>query len=170
MGRIYSITGENLTITTTLPLVQMMPSATELAAGGRIKIKRVELFQRANATSAMQSFALCKRTAGTTFTLTSVTPVNLDSGGLASIFAGGTDGTAALSCGVACSADTNGAYATIYLVANFNSLNGWLWIPTPGEEIIIHASASSLGNFCIKPILQPTTLTGWSFNLVYEEL
>jgi len=170
MGRIYTVSGENLTITTTLPLFQMMPSATELNAGGSFKIKRIEISQRGTATAEMVGFMAGVRTTGTTFTLTSVTPVPLNKGGVASAFTGGTDGTAALSIGMAASVDTSGAYATVFYNWNFCNLNGMLWIPTPGEEIIMHASASSLGNFVIKPTVAPGTLTGWTFNVVWEEL
>jgi len=167
MGRIYSATLDNITIVTAKRgLIGISTSATELAAGGRLKIKRVEVGQAANATSAMCRIALSKRDQAATLThATALTPVNLDIGGIASAVLGNTTGNAVLCCGTGSTADSGGAYVDLW-IANFNALNGWLWIPTPGEEIIVHNTSV----FCVRFVADPATLTGWSIGVVFEEL
>ena len=167
MGRIYSVTGENLTVTTTTRgLIGLATSATELAAGGRLKIKRVEVSQRANATSAQCGLLFSKRDQAATLThAAGRTPVNLDYGGLISAIISGTAGHTPLNCGTGSTVDSGGTYVDIWS-ADFNCLNGYLWIPTPGEEIIIHNTSI----FCVRFAADPGTLTGWTITLVYEEL
>ena len=174
MGRIYSATGENLTITSTSPLFQMMTISTETSAGGSVKIKRIEISQRGTATAAQVGFlAGVRLSPGSTFTLTSVSPVPLNYGTPSSAFAGGTAGTTAGSIGVAATVDGTattgtGSYTSFYNW-NFCNLNGLIWIATPGEEIVMPASGNALGNFVIKPTAVPGTLTGWTFTVVWEE-
>jgi hypothetical protein len=121
--------------------------------------------QAANATSAQQSVAL--RTQVTAFpTLTGITPRKLKL----------LDPVSAIVSGTAGAAGTSGAIASVagagtkseVVLDNFNVLNGWLWVPTPRETIIMNASAAS--GFGLYFPVQATTLTGWSFGLTYGEL
>lgn len=167
MGRMYSAIGDNITIVAAKDgLIGLGTSATELAAGGRIKIYRVEVSQAANATSAQCRISLQQRDQAATLThATAITPVNIDVGGIASALHGGTDGHTVLHCGTGSSTDTGGTYSILW-DASFNALNGWLWIPTPEERIIIHNTSV----FCVKFLADPATLTGWTVGVIFEEL
>lgn len=167
MGKLYSVIGDNITIVTVKNgLVGISTSATELASGGKIKIKRVEVGQAANATSAMLRLAFSKRDQAATLThATAVTPCPLDVGGVASAILGNTTGNAVLCAGVGATADSGGTYINIHY-ATFNALNGYLWIPTPETEIIIHNTSV----FCVRFLADPATLTGWTVAVIFEEL
>lgn len=166
LGRIYSVGGENITVTaTTRGLIGLATSATELNAGGRIRIRRVEIGQRANATSAQCGVLFSKRDQAATLThATGRTPTTLDVGGPISAIVSGTAGHTPLNCGTGSSTDSGGTYSDLW-AANFNALNGYLWIPTPGEEIIVHNTSV----FCVRFAADPATLTGWTIWVMYEE-
>ena len=121
--------------------------------------------QAANATSAQQSVAL--RTVNTQFpTVTAATPRKLKLLDPASVITGGTLGSAG-TAGVLESSAGVGSQSEVVL-DNFNVLNGWLWVPTPRETIIMNASATS-GFGLYFPVV-PGTLTAWSAGLTYSEL
>lgn len=163
-GRTYALSGENLTITTTLPLLTIATSATEMNAGGRFKLRRVEISQNGTATAAMVRFEICKRDQAATLTITGGTPAPLDVGGPISAFVSNTAGHTPLNCGFAATVDSNGTYTHI-MYMNFCNLNGYLWIPTPGEEIIIHNTSV----LCIKPVAAPGAAAGWTCTVVWDE-
>ena len=48
----------------------------------------------------------------------------------------------------------------------FNNLNGWLWIPTPEERILLAPDTA----IALKLIAAPTTLDRWTAGLTFEEL
>jgi hypothetical protein len=121
--------------------------------------------QAANATSAQQQVAL--RTQVTAFpTLTSTTPRKVKFLDPASQITGNTTGAAGTS-GTLASVAGAGAKSEV-VTDNFNVLNGWLWVPTPRETIIMNASAAS--GFGLYFPAAPTTLTGWSVGLTFAEL
>ena len=168
MGRIYSVTADNCTITTaTRGIIGIATAATDLAAGGRIKIKRVEVSQSANATSVMCHLAFSQRDQAATLThATARTPVNIDIGGIASAIHGDTAGHSPMHCGTGSTVDTGGTYVDLW-DASFNALNGYLWIPTPETEILVHNTSV----FCVRFLTaDPATLTGWSIGVIFEEL
>ncbi len=78
----------------------------------------------------------------------------------------GTAGAAGTS-GVNASVAGAGAKAEV-INDNFNVLNGWLWVPTPRETIVMNASAAS--GFGMYFPVQPSTLTSWSYGLTYAEM
>jgi hypothetical protein len=53
------------------------------------------------------------------------------------------------------------------ILDNFNVLNGWLWVPTPRETIVMNATANAFGLYF--PVA-PSPTTGWSAGLVFAEL
>lgn len=97
-------------------------------------------------------------------TYTSTTPTPLIPGAAASGIAGGTAGAAA-TAGTDASAEGAGAVTNI-ISDSFSCLNGWLWIPTPEERIIIGPDIAVI----VKLVGTPGTLTGWTANMVYREL
>ena len=165
MGRTYTITSQNATMITAVNvLAAIYPVATPPAAGSVLAIKRVEISQNANSTSAMVRAALSLRTGGN-LTVATVTPTPRKYGSAASSIAGIAGTLAAGKCGITGSGDATPTYVDM-MNASFNALNGWLWIPTP-EEIIYLTGAVA---FVVRFAADPATLTGWNCNLVFEEI
>lgn len=158
----FSVGGSNLTVAGATTLVFINPAA---APNVNLEIMRCWVGQSANATSAQQRIEL--ETQVTAFpTLTSATPAKLKRASAASVITGGTAGAAG-TAGINASAEGAGAKTAI-LDDAFNVLNGWLWVPTPRETIVMPAgSASGFGLFFPTA---PATLTGWTFGVNYAEV
>jgi len=130
-----------------------------------LEILRCWVSQAANATSAQQRVQL--NTQVTAFpTLVSQAPEKTAPLDGVSTIVGGTAGAAGTS-GINASAEGAGA-KTVLLPDAFNALNGWLWVPTPGETILMSASLSS--GFGLHFPAAPTTLTAWNAGIVFAEL
>lgn len=165
MGRIYNIVAENITVVTAVNvLVGIYPVATPPAAGSVLAINRVEINQCANATSAQVRAGLCARTGGN-LTVATVTPSPAMYGGAASAIAGIGGTLAAGKCGITGSADATPTYVNL-ITAEFNALNGWLWIPTPKEVIYMTGAVA----FVVRFLADPGTLTGWNCTVNFEEI
>jgi hypothetical protein len=130
-----------------------------------LEFLRFAMSQSGTATSAM--YACAVQTQASAFpTLTSTTPSKLKFGDPASAITGNTTGAAG-------TAGTNASVAgagskTVVFSDNFNNLNGYLWVPTPRETLIMSASASSgLGLYWMST---PGSLTQWSGYCVFAEL
>jgi len=160
--REYTVGGANITVANqAVTLVAIMP-----VAGTAIEILRAWVSQHANATSAQQRILL--GTKGTAYqTVVTATPRLTKTGDPASGIVGVGGSIAAGKCGINASAEGAGTLTDIINDA-FNVLNGWLWIPTPRETIII-TGASALA-FTMQFPAAPTTLTGWNFGVTYAEL
>ena len=162
MSREYTVTGGGLTITGASTLVFINPKAGPASA---IEILRCWIGQSANATSAQQRVELVTQVSAFP-TLTGATPAKTKLGDPISEIVSGTAGAAG-TCGINASAEGAGA-KTVRVPDAFNVLNGWLWVPTPREVIILRAGeASGFGLFL--PIA-PATLTNWSFGVTYAEI
>jgi hypothetical protein len=158
----FSVGGSNITVAGATTLVFINPAA---APNVNLEIMRCWIGQSANATSAQQRVQLESQV--TAFpTLTSATPAKLKRAGAASVITGGAAGAAGTS-GINASAEGAGGKTAIFDDA-FNVLNGWLWVPTPRECIVMPAgSASGFGLFFPAA---PATLTGWTFGVNYAEV
>jgi hypothetical protein len=166
MAREYSVGALNVSVTNAVDLAQVFinPSATAASACG-LEFLRGWVSQAANATSAQQTVAL--RTQVTAFpTLTSATPRKLKFLDPASLITGGTAGAAG-TAGTNASVAGAGTKSEV-IDDNFNVLNGWLWVPTPRETIVMPAMAAS--GFGLYFPVAPTTLTSWSYGLTFAEL
>lgn len=130
-----------------------------------LEFTRAWASQAANATSAQQRVQLSSQV--TAFpTLVSTTPTKNKLSDPASLIAGATTGAAG-TAGTNASAEGAGTKTVLYPDA-FNVLNGWLWVPTPSETLIMNAGgASGLG---LHFPAAPTTLTSWNAGLGYREL
>lgn len=166
MGFLYTVSGAHLSIVpgggagTICTLIHIQPLATGL--GSHIKIKRLWISQDENATSAMVRVSWGWK--ATAFpTVTSVTPIGHNADAPTAGIHGGTDGAAGHT-GVNASAEGAGGLTTIATDA-FNALNGWLWIPTPAEEIEVGPGKSF--SLCL-PVSAATT-AGWNCGLTFEE-
>jgi hypothetical protein len=130
-----------------------------------LEILRVSVSQSSSTTSAQQRIQL--NTQVTAFpTLTTFTPVKTSTGDGASVITGGTSGAAG-TCGINASAEGAGAKTVLYPDV-FNILNGWLWLPTPEERIILPAGSSS--GFGVHLPAAPSSLSGWNAVIVYREI
>lgn len=137
----------------------------DAAPAQSLEFLRAWVGQSANATSAQQRVEL--ETQVTAFpTLTSTTPQALKFGDAVSAIVGGAAGAAGTS-GTDASAEGAGAKTSMWQDA-FNVLNGWLWVPTPRETIVIKAGESS--GFGLFLPVAPATLTNWAFGLVFAEI
>lgn len=162
MSRTFTISDGGVTIAGATTLAFVNPLA---APNVNLAIMRAWIAQSANATSAQQRVQL--ETQVTAFpTLTSATPSKNNKAEAASLIAGGTAGAAG-TAGTNASAEGAGA-KTVHQQDAFNVLNGFLYVPTPNEVIVMPAGfASGIGLFL--PVA-PTTLTNWAFGLVFQEV
>jgi hypothetical protein len=162
MAREYTVGALNVTVTAAVDLAQVFvnPGTTQ-----SLEFVRAWASQAGTATSAQQTVAL--RTQVTAFpTLTGATPRKLKFLDPISQIVSGTAGAAGTS-GVNASVAGAGTKSEV-IDDNFNVLNGWLWVPTPRETIIMNASAAS--GFGMYFPVQPSTLTSWSYGLTFAEL
>ena len=161
MAREYCLSVGGITLANAVvTLAFINPGTTQ-----SIEILRCWVAQSANATSAQQRVQLVTQV--TAFpTLTSTTPAKLKLIDPVSVIAGGTAGAAG-TCGTNASAEGAGA-KTVILNDAFNVLNGWLWVPTPNETIVMNASAAS--GFGVYFPVAAATLTNWSVGVIYREL
>lgn len=162
MAREYvlSVGGITPTAAATVTAAFINPGTTQ-----SIEILRCWMGQAANATSAQQRVQM--NTQVTAFpTLTSTTPAKLKIIDPVSVIAGGTAGAAG-TCGTNASAEGAGA-KTVLINDAFNVLNGYLWVPTPPETIVMNASAAAGFGLVFASTPSPTTL--WSWGVVFREL
>lgn len=165
MGRKYIIQGENLTMGTGSVLAAFQTAANMATAGGLVRLMRCEVTQSGSNTAAQIRLALCTRDTAGTLTVTAATPAPLFIGGPASGIAGGTSPLTAAKSGVASSADSGGTYTTVWPI-NPNNINGWLWLPTPDEQLWVPPSTVLVAKF----LTAPGTLTGWTVAMTFEEM
>ena len=160
--REFAVSDAGITVAGATTLVFVNNDA---APAQNLEVLRAWVGQSANATSAQQRVEL--ETQVTAFpTLTSATPAALKRADAVSAIVGGTAGAAG-TAGTNASAEGAGGKTSVWEDA-FNVLNGWLWVPTPRETIVLPAgTASGLGLFL--PIA-PATLTNWAFGMVFAEI
>lgn len=163
MAREFTVGAAAMTVAGATTVVFVNPAA---APNFNIQVMRAWVSQSANATSAQQRVQL--ETQVTAFpTLTSATPAKLKRADPnVSIIVGGTAGAAG-TCGTNASAEGAGTKTAIFDDA-FNVLNGYLWVPTPAEVIVMPASSTSgIGLFL--PVA-PGTLTNWHAGINFAEV
>src|SRR3990167_3553268 len=153
MSREYIVAGAALTLANQAVTLAFVNPGTTLS----LEFLRAWASQAANATSAQQRVQLSTQVTASS-TLTSISPAKTKLGDPVSAITGGTAGAACTS-GINASAEGAGA-KTVVIPDAFNVLNGWLWVPTPKETIVMNASAASgLG---LHFPAAPTTLTSWN--------
>jgi hypothetical protein len=160
--REYTVGGANITVANASPvtLVAIMP-----AAGQSIEILRCWASWHGNVTSLMQRILLGTKV--TAFqTVTNVEPQKTKRSDPISLIVGATT-IAAGKCGINASAEGAGAVTPIINDA-FNVLNGYLWIPTPKETIIISGGAAEA--FVMQFPAATVDLAGWNFGVTFAEL
>lgn len=159
-ARVYTVSMTNLTIIANATLVFINPGTTN-----SLRLKRCGVSQLGTSTS--QQLGILLQTQVSVFpTVVGATPARTMPTDAVSTIVSGTTGAAG-TCGV--NASNNGAGTkTVVIPDAFNNLNGYLWVPTPDEEIWL--SAGSASGFALTLSGTPTTLTGWNAFITYEEV
>jgi hypothetical protein len=161
MGRIYNVGAVNQTVLGATTLVAIRPSASVA-----LRILKMEVDQHANATSA-QCVLRWGRKGAALGTYVSATPSKIADADPASAISGGTAGAAG-TVGVNASAEGAGSVSVLREGVAFNSLSGFLWLPRPDEVIVCQAGSAT--PFVLQFQAAPGTLTGWNWNLQFEEV
>jgi hypothetical protein len=162
--REFSVGGDGLTLANqAVTLVFVNPPA---APSVNLEFMRMWASQQGSASSAQQRIEV--ETQVTAFpTLVSATPKKLKPGDPnASVITGGTAGAAGTS-GINASAEGAGT-KTVLFGDNFNVLNGFLWVATPRETIVMPAGfASGLGLFLPAAA---ASLSNWAAGMNFGEI
>ena len=162
-AQVYTVPMASTTIVANATLVIIHAASAMTTGGSLIEILRAWVGQDDTETSQQLGIILGRKV--TAFgTYTSTTPVPHTLGAVASGITGGTSGAAG-TAGTDASAEGAGAVTTI-VPDGFNNLNGWLWVPTPEERIIVGPDQAVV----LKIVGTPTVLTNWSAGLTYSEL
>jgi hypothetical protein len=163
LSQVYVISMDNQTVVADETVI-FLRAATALSSRGSIlEIMRITVDQQGTSTS-QQLGVIVGIKASAFGTYTSTTPQPLALGTVASGITGSTTGAAA-SAGTDASAEGAGAVTTIWS-NGFNNLNGYLWVPTPEERMIVSIDQAIV----VKLRGTPTTLTGWNASLTFGEL
>lgn len=162
MAHEYTVNAGGITVAGATTLVFINPKA---APDVNLEFLRMWIGQTANATSAQQRMQA--ETQASVFpTLTGATPAPMKQAEQISRIVSGTAGAAG-TAGTNASAEGAGTKTAIFNDA-FNVLNGYLWVPTPRETIIMPAGfTQGIGLFL--PIA-PTTLTNWTAGMNFGEV
>ena len=163
LSQTYAVTMSNQTVVADATLVIVRAATAYASRGSILEVLRIMVSQQGTSTS-QQLGIICGQKASAFGTYTSTTPAPLAIGTVASAIAGGTAGAAATS-GTDASAEGAGTVTETW-TEGFNNLNGYLWVPTPEERVIIGPDLA----FIVKLRGTPTTLTGWNATLVFQEL
>ena len=162
MPQRFTVVMENQTIVADATLVIVHAASAIGTAGSLLEVVRCTISQNETETSQQLGAIIAKKV--TAFgTYTSTTPQPHAIGAAVSGITGGTAGAAG-TAGTDASAEGAGAATTIY-TEGFNNLNGWIWVPTPEERILVGVDQAVI----VKIRGTPTTLTGWNATLTYLE-
>ncbi len=163
MAGVFTVAMSNQTIVADATLV-IIRAATAIGTRASIlEILRCEAAQHGTATSQQLGMILGQK-ASAFGTYTSTTPAPAVIGGAASGISGSTSGAAA-GAGTDASAEGAGTVTNTIHTA-FNNLNGFLWVPTPDERIIVGPDLA----FIMKLVGTPTTLTNWDAYVTFREI
>jgi hypothetical protein len=159
----YTVGMSNTTIVADATLVIIHAAAAVSSRGANLEVLSARVAQQ-GVTTNQQLGILVAQKASAFGTYTSATPTPHNVGAVASGITGGTAGAAGTS-GVDASAEGAGTVTPI-IYDSFSCLNGWLWVPTPEERIMIQPDTAVI----LKIVGTPGTLTGWSASLTFREV
>ena len=163
MGHRYSVTMQNQTIIADSEMVIIRTASSISTRASIIQIHRAWCSQSASETSDQLGIMLALQ-ASAFGTYTSTTPTPHVVGGAASGITGSTSAAAA-SAGTDSSANAAGSRTPI-IYDGFNNLNGWLWVPTPEERILVPVDTAIV----LKIVGTPAALGNWNAGITYEEI
>lgn len=165
MSREFSLGGDGLTIANAAAtLVGYLPNA---APNVNFENLRMWASQSGSATSGQVRIeAVTQVTAFPTVVTATPRPLKF-ADTVVSALVGVAGALTAGKCGINASAEGAGA-KTVAWGDNFNVLNGYLWVATPRETLVMPAgSASALGLFAPAALVP---LTGWAVGINYGEI
>ena len=163
MAREYVLSTGNSTLTTVAgTLLTINPSTTV-----GFEVIRAWCGQAANATSAQQRIQLATVLTSFAISNSAITPGKLKYNDPTSLFTANANVVTSGRCGTACTTEQTGTPVVLWEDA-FNVLNGWLWVPTPRETIVIPPNSGAA--FSMRFPTAPATNTGWAFGIVYSEI
>ncbi len=160
---VYSVTMQNQTIIASSDMVIIRTASSVTSRASTIQILRAWCSQNATETSEQLGIMIALQ-ASAFGTYSSTTPTPHFVGGVASGITGSTNGSAA-GAGTDASANAAGTKTPI-IYDGFNNLNGWLWVPTPEERIIVPTDTAIV----LAMVGTATTLTNWNAGVTYQEL
>ena len=163
MGRVFSVTMRDQTVVADATLVILRAAASLGTAGSKLRLLRAWAGQHGTATPQNLGIQIARKESAFG-TYTSATPASHEPGGPASSISGGTSGAAA-TAGTDASAEGAGTVTPV-IHEGFNNLNGYVWIPTLEEQIIINPDIAVI----LKLVGTPATLTNWEAGMTFEEL
>jgi len=163
VAREYVVSAAGITVAGATTLILIKPSAA--APSCALEILRMWVGQSDNATSKQQRIRVNLQS-GTAPTLIGATPAKLKQMDPVSQIVSGTVGAAGT---VGINASVESGTKTTMFEDVFNVLNGWLWVATPKETLIIPAS-STTGLGLDFPVSPGSPLTNWAFGMTYAEL
>ncbi len=162
MSSLYTVTMANQTVIADSQMVIIRAATSYSSRASVLRVLRMSCGQAGTATS--QQLAVRWGLQASAFgTFTSTTPAPVRIGAVASGITGSTS-NAASSSGTDSSANSGGTF-TVLGQDGFNNLNGWLWVATPDEQIIVGPDLT----FCLQLQGTPTTLTNWSAQVTFSE-
>jgi hypothetical protein len=157
---VYTGSAANITVAGATTILSVRPGTT-----CSIEFLRVWVSFSGTATSAQNRIIIgSKVTAFGTFT--GITPAKTSLIDQVSAIVSGTAEAAGTS-GSNCSSEGGGTLTNI-VPDDFNSLNGYLWVPTPAETITLNASSASAFNVMFGAA--PSVTTGWSYGATFREV
>jgi hypothetical protein len=146
--RVYEVSMNNVAVTAAITLVQLKAGTASI-----LRILRAWCSQSNLAASGQQAIEIVRKSGAAT--VTSFTPLLVDPGDAASNMVSSTSGTGT-------NASAEGTDGDILYRDNFSVLNGWLWVPTPEERIIVAPSGIIGLKFPIAPSASMTTSAGFT--------
>jgi hypothetical protein len=153
----------NQTIIASSEMVTITAATAITSRAHTIRILRAWCSQGATETSEQLGIQIVQQaTAFGTFSGATPSP-HMIGGNVSGIVSGTTQ--AAGTAGTDSSANAAGA-KTVIIADSFNNLNGWLWVPTPEERIIVSAGLV----ITLAMVGTATTLTNWTAGMTFEEL
>mgnify|MGYP003575073159 CR=1 FL=1 len=163
MAAIYTVSMSDTTIVADATLIIIRAAAAISSRASLLEILRCSASQRSSDTSDQLGILLAQK-ASAFGTYTSATPSPHVIGGPASGITGGTSGAAG-TAGVDASAEGAGTVTNI-IADSFNNLNGYIWVPTLEERILVTPDTA----FILKLVGTPSSLTNWYANVTYREI
>lgn len=135
-GYVYKVGNGGVAISTAITILQIKAGAAPL------EILRAALTQGLSETSTQERVQILRKTAAAT--VTSATPLKVNPNDPAALAVGGTAAT-----GYTASAE--GTDGDVLVDRGFNILNGFEWIATPEERILVDASGFVALKFPVAP-------------------
>jgi len=154
---------QNQSIVADATLVIIHTDSTVASPGSNIRLLRAWCGQQASEVSDQLGVIIGQK-ASAFGTYTSTTPTPHFIGGQVSGIVGATTGAEG-TAGTDASAEGAGTVTPI-IYDGFNNLNGYLWLPSEREQIIIPADTAII----LKIVGTPAALGNWSAGMTYEEL